>query len=273
MVTLPRPEVGRERSSGREPRHLLAGAFVIAIVVYLFAPVAVTVLFSFTTSPRLSLPIEGLTIEWYSKVFNDPRFIVALKNSAILAIGSSVVGVILGTMVAFGMVGMRARTRSATMMTSLLPAVLPPLILAVALALFFQAIGWPQGLLNAGIGHILLVLPFVVLTMNARLQTFDFSTLDAARDLGASPSRTFRDITFPLISSSVFGAALIAMALSLDSFVITWFNVGNLQTLPTLIWGLMRRGIDPSVNAVATATLVTLTALVILSNRVSRTAR
>lgn len=270
---MPRPGFGRERSSGREPRHLLAGAFVIGIVVYLFAPVAVTVLFSFTTSPRLSLPIEGLTLQWYAKALTDPRFIDALQNSAILAISSSVVAVILGTMVAFGMVGMRARRRSATLMTSLLPAVLPPLILAVALALFFQAIGRPQGLLNAGIGHILLAFPFVVLTMNARMETFDFSTLDAARDLGASPARTFRDITFPLISPSVFGAGLIAMALSLDSFIVTWFNVGNQQTLPTLIWGLMRRGIDPSVNAVATATLVILTALVILSNRVSRTAR
>ena len=83
----------------------------------------------------------------------------------------------------------------------------------------------------------------------ARLETFDFTVLDAARDLGASPWRTFRDITFPLIRPTVLGAALLATALSLDEFVVTWFNIGNSQTLPVLIWGLLRRGIDPSINA------------------------
>ena len=106
------------------------------------------------------------------------------------------------------------------------------------------------------IGHILVGLPFVILTMNARLETFDFTILDAARDLGASPWRTFRDITFPLIRPTVLGAALLAMALSLDEFVVTWFNIGNSQTLPVLIWGLLRRGIDPSINALASVVLV-----------------
>jgi spermidine/putrescine transport system permease protein len=106
--------------------------------------------------------------------------------------------------------------------------------------------------------------------MNARLETFDFSTLDAARDLGAGPLRTFRDITFPLIRPSVIGAALLAIALSLDEFVVTFFNIGNLMTVPVYIWGLVRKGIDPSINALATMTLVTLVLLVVVSNLVGR---
>jgi spermidine/putrescine transport system permease protein len=106
--------------------------------------------------------------------------------------------------------------------------------------------------------------------MNARLESFDFSTLEAARDLGATPLQTFRDVTFPLVRPSVLGASLLAMALSLDEFVVTWFNIGNLSTIPVLIWGLLRRGIDPSINALATAVLVVLVVLVVLSNLIAR---
>ncbi len=106
--------------------------------------------------------------------------------------------------------------------------------------------------------------------MNARLETFDFSTLEAARDLGASPLQTFRDVTFPLIRPSVIGAALLATALSLDEFVVTYFNIGTLMTVPVYIWGLVRKGIDPSLNAVATITLLTLVGLVVLSGVLSR---
>ena len=102
----------------------------------------------------------------------------------------------------------------------------------MALAVFFRTLGQPPSLVNAAVGHILVGLPFVILTMNARLETFDFSRLDAARDLGARPLRTFRDITFPLIRPSVIGAALLAIALSLDEFVVTWFNIGSQQTVP-----------------------------------------
>ena len=119
---------------------------------------------------------------------------------------------------------------------------------------------------NAAIGHVIVCLPFVILTMNARLETFDFTTLEAARDLGASPFRTFLDITFPLIRPSIIGAALLAAALSLDEFVVTWFNIGSQQTLPVLVWGLMRRGVDPSINAVASVLLLSLICLVAVSS-------
>ena len=122
---------------------------------------------------------------------------------------------------------------------------------------------------SAAIGHAVLSMPFVILTMNARLETFDFTTLEAARDLGASPLQTFRDITLPLIRTAVIGAGLLAVALSLDEFVVTWFNIGNEMTIPILIWGLLRRGIDPSINALASVVLVSLIIIVTVSNRLT----
>jgi spermidine/putrescine transport system permease protein len=247
-----------------------ARIFVAAVLIYLFAPVVVTVLFSFTTSPRLSLPIEGLTLDWYHQAFGNPLFTTALTNTLWLALITAVVSVGLGLPFAFGLARLRGRARGPLLTASLIPAAVPALVLGLALAVFFTTLRQPPGLLPAVIGHILVALPFVILTLNARLETFDFTVLEAARDLGASPLRTFRDITFPLIRPSVLGAALLAMALSIDEFVVTWFTIGNQQSLPVLIWGLLRRGIDPSVNALATVVLFSLIALVVLAGLLSR---
>jgi ABC-type spermidine/putrescine transport system permease subunit II len=243
---------------------------VIVVLVFLFAPVAVTVLFSFTVSPRLTLPIEGLTLDWYGSALRDPLFSRSLLNSILLALVAALGASALGVPFAFALARLRRRTRGALLTGSLLPAAIPALVLGIALAVFFNAFGRAPGLVNAAVGHMLVALPFVILTMNARLETFDFSVLEAARDLGASPLRTFRDVTLPLIRPSVIGAALLAMALSLDEFVVTWFNIGNDQSLPVLIWGFMRRGIDPSINALATLILAGLIILVVLSGLVGR---
>jgi spermidine/putrescine transport system permease protein len=247
-----------------------ARLFVAIVLVYLFAPVVVTVLFSFTTSPRLSLPIEGLTLDWYGEAFANPLFTTALTNTLWLALVTAVVAVGLGLPFAFGLARLRGRARGPLLTASLVPAAVPALVLGLALAVFFTTIHVQPGLLPAAVGHILVALPFVILTLNARLETFDFTVLEAARDLGASPIRTFRDITFPLIRPSVLGAALLAMALSIDEFVVTWFTIGNQQSLPVLIWGLLRRGIDPTVNALATVVLFSLIGLVVLAGLVSR---
>ena len=161
------------------------------------------------------------------------------------------------------------RKRSVLLIASLLPAAIPVLVLGIAMAAFFSAIGNQQGLFNTAIGHAMVSLPFVILTMNARLETFDFSTLEAARDLGASPLRTFRDITLPLIRTAIIGAGLLAIAMSLDEFVVTWFNIGNEMTIPVLIWGLLRRGIDPSINALASLVLISLVVIVTIASRLN----
>lgn len=249
----------------------LSIGFVALVLTWLYAPIFVIVLFSFTTSPRLSLPIEGVTLDWYGKALSDPLMTTALVNSLTLAAVTATVAGLLGATFAFGLVALkRARLRTGLLAASVLPAIVPLLVIGIALAVFFRGLGMPQGMLNAALGHILICMPFVVLTMNARLENFDFSVLEAARDLGASPFRTFRDITFPLIRPSVLGSGLLAAALSLDEFVVTWFNIGNRLTVPVLVWGWMRRGVDPSINAIATLLLCLLIALVLIANILTR---
>ena len=265
----------RARGTRRSVRTPSAGqvaafAYVVVVLVWLFAPIAVVVLFSFSTSPRMMLPFQGWTLDWYAAALSESLLQRAIVNSIILAGVTAVVATVIGVSFSFGVVKLRRRARGVFVTGSLLPAAVPVLVVGMALAVLFRTLGQPPSLVNAAVGHILIALPFVILTMNARLETFDFSTLDAARDLGASPLRTFRDITFPLIRPSVIGAALLAIALSLDEFVVTFFNIGSLMTVPVYIWGLVRKGIDPSVNALATMTLVTLVVLVVVSNLVGR---
>jgi ABC-type spermidine/putrescine transport system permease subunit II len=255
----------------RHRRVTAAGLFAVLVLLFLYAPVAVTVLFSFTTSPRLSLPIQGLTLGWYGEALDNPLISAALVNTVILAAASALGAGSIGTAFAFGIVRLQgARARAGLLGASLLPAVVPLLVIGIALAVFFRTIGSPQGLINAGIGHVLVSLPFVILTMNARLETFDFSVLEAARDLGASPARTFRDVTWPLTRPAILGAALLAAALSLDEFVVTWFNIGTELSVPVLVWGLMRRGIDPSINALASLLLGGMLALLLGAHLVGR---
>jgi len=254
-------------------RYVWAYVFVCAVMLYLYVPIAVTVLFSFANSPRLSLPIEGLTLDWYSRALDNPLIVTALRNTALLAAISAVGGCLMGTAFAFGVLKLRQeRTRRVLLGLGLLPAVVPLLVIGVALAVFFRTLGSKPGLFNAAVGHVLISMPFVVLTLNARLETFDFSVLEAARDLGATPGRAFLDITLPLIRTSVIGAGLLAAALSLDEFVVTWFNVGTELTAPVLIWGLMRRGVDPSINALATMLLAALLVLILAATMTSRRA-
>jgi ABC-type spermidine/putrescine transport system permease subunit II len=255
----------------RSAQRLLATGYVTAVLLFLYIPIAVIVLFSFADSPRLSLPIEGLTLDWYRRALADPLMTTALQNSLVLALLSAFAAGMLGASFAFGVVRLQsARLRSALLAASLLPAVIPLLVIGIALAVFFSALGLSQGLRNAAFGHVLVCLPFVILTMNSRLERFDFTLLEAAHDLGASPVRTFLDITFPLIRPSLQGAALLAAALSLDEFVVTWFNIGSQQTLPVLVWGLVRRGINPSINAVASILLISLIALIAVSHLSNR---
>jgi len=252
-------------------RRFAGGAFAVLVLVYLYAPIVVIILFSFTSSPRLAIPIEGFTLDWYASALSNPLMTTALSNSAILAVVSALAATVLGGAFAFGLVKLQGvRVRRTLLAGGLLPAVVPLLVIGIALAVFFRSLGMAPGLLNAAIGHALVCLPFVILTMNARLETFDFSVLEAARDLGASPSRAFLDITLPLIRPSLVGAALLAAALSLDEFVVTWFNIGNELSVPVLVWGMMRRGVDPSINAIAVMLLAALVILVIASNFIGR---
>ena len=227
-------------------------------VVFMLSPLVLLVLFAFSDKSLLTFPITGLTTEWFVKVYENQNFWIAFEKSMIVTGVVGLVSTVVGTMAAAALSRMRVRTATAVMSALTLPVMLPPLVLAIALANYYSMIGLKFGLPTVIAGHLVFTQPFVILIVHARMASFDHSAVDSARDLGASPLKAFFTITLPIVRPSVIGGALVAMALSFDDFVITFFTIGGGSTLPVYVWGLMRKGVNPQIN-VAAIVLITIT--------------
>ncbi len=227
------------------------------VAFYLMAPLLLVVLFSFNTSALTSLPLTGFTLDWYRKLVSIDYFLPALQNSLIVALFVGVLSVVTGTLAALVLARMApGRAQRITALLSL-PMMIPALIIGISLLTFFvRFLDFRLGLPAVILGQLVIVQPFVIAIVYARLQTFDWAIVDSARDLGASPLRAFLTITLPVIQPTIVGAALIALAISLDDFVITFFTIGSGNTLPTMVWGLVRTSLDPTINALATLLLL-----------------
>jgi len=234
-------------------------AFGAAVVVFMLTPLVLVVAFSFGTSALTSFPMGGLTLDWYRRLFAAEAFWGAATNSAIVAGSVGLASTAIGTMAALCLARLPARTAGPLLVLLGIPIMLPALIVGVALLSFFvRVLDLPLSLFTVVLGHLVITQPFVILIVHARMAGFDHTIVDGARDLGASPLTAFFTVTLPIIQATIVGAALIAMAISLDDFIITFFTIGSGNTIPTLVWSMVRTSLDPSINACATI-LITLT--------------
>lgn len=244
--------------------------FGATTVLFMLSPLVLLVLFSFGRNELASFPMRGFTLDWYAALFAKGDFWVALENSAYISLAVGVTSVLVGNLAAFAFARLRPRQAGPALAAIALPLMMPPLVLALALFSTYSALGMSLGLSTVVPGQVVFIQPFVILVIYARMTDFDPTLLDSARDLGASPMQAFFTVTLPIISPTVIGAALIAMALSLDEFIITYYTIGGGLTLPTLIWGLLRRSLDPSVNALATLILLATVGATVLAIRATR---
>ena len=231
------------------------GIVAVAFIVFLLSPIVLLVVFSFTTRTLTNFPIEGLSLRWWQEMVVTRQFWPSFANSLIVGFCVAVVSAIVGTLAAMGLAAMPTRRASVIMALLTLPVMLPPLVLGVALLSFYVTIDLKLGLPTVILSHVLFAQPFVILIVHARMINFDPRVVESARDLGATPLQAFFTVTLPIIRPVVIGAALIAMALSIDDFIITFFTIGTGNTLPTLVWGMIRTGLTPSVNAIGTLIL------------------
>jgi spermidine/putrescine transport system permease protein len=252
------------------PAKLTWGAFIISSFVFLLTPLVLVIAFSFGDNEHATLPIGGLTTRWYAVLFENHEFWRALHNSIVVTAAVGLISTVVGTVAALGIVQWNARAARAALSALAFPIMLPPLVLALALATFYSSLGARFGLTTVITSHLVFTQPFVILIIYSRLATFDFAVVDAGRDLGASMARIFFSIILPVIRPTVIGAALIAMAVSLDDFVITFFTIGGGLTLPTLVWGMMRTSLDPSINALGSLILLATVSASILALMLTR---
>ena len=239
-----------------ERRRLLWLVAGFAFAGFMMLPLALVVLFSFTSRSLTNFPIEALSLRWWDAMFAEPQFPGALRRSLTICLTAGLAAAVLGTMAASGLAAIPRRYASIIISFICLPLMMPALVVAVSLVTFFVSIGIRLSLMTVIVSHLLLTQPFVTLIVYAQLSGFDQRIVESARDLGASPWKAFLTITLPILRPTIVGAALIAAAISLDDFVVTFFTLGGGNTLPTLVWATLRTSVTPTVNAIGTLLLM-----------------
>ncbi len=246
---------------------------LLALLTALFLglPLLLVIVFSFNSSALTSLPLTGFTFDWYARLFAKAAFWPALWNSLLVAAAVALLSIVIGTLAALSLAQMKPARANVVIHLLSVPMMLPALIIGVALMSYFvRTISLPLGLGTVILGHLVIAQPFVILIVFARLATFDWAAVESARDLGASPLTAFLTVTLPIIQPTIVGAGLIALSISLDDFVIAFFTIGGGNTLPTLVWGMVRTSLDPTINAIATLLIVLSIGSTVLALLVSR---
>jgi spermidine/putrescine transport system permease protein len=237
-------------------RHVLT-AYAVLALVYLFLPISVVVAFSFNNPKgRFNFTWEGFTWKNWENPFAFPGIGPALRVSIELALLSSLVATILGTLIALALVRYRFRGSATTNLLIFIPMTTPEVVMGASLLTLFVNWRVAQGFGTILIAHILFNISYVVVTVRARLVGFDRHLEEAAMDLGANEWVTFLRVTLPLIMPGILAAGLLAFALSIDDFVITYFNAGSTTTFPLFVWGAARVATPPQINVIGTAIFV-----------------
>jgi spermidine/putrescine transport system permease protein len=237
--------------SERNPPGLGLKLYAVLSYAFLYIPILILILFSFNTS-KYSIKWTGFTLRWYQDLFNDRFIWEATRNTLIIATVATVVSTIIGTAAALALHRYRFRGKGFSEATLYIPIIIPEVVMGIAMLAFFAQMGFQLGLGTIIIAHIAFCVPFVTLTVRARLHGFDRSVEEAAMDLGANEWITFWRITLPIIMPGVLAGALLAFTLSLDDYIITLFTAGpGSTTLPLRVFAMLRQAVTPKVNALS----------------------
>ncbi len=235
--------------------------FAALMYLLLYAPILVLVFFSFNSS-RSTQVWTGFSTEWYGELLRDQTILDAFRTSIIVGVTATAIATVIGTLTALALTRYRFRGKTFADSTIYAATVMPEIVVGVSLLVFFVAASLQLGITTIIIAHVAFTISFVTIVVRARLSGMDQSIEEAAQDLGASGLQTFRLVTLPLIAPGVLAGALLAFALSIDDFVITFFNNGSYSTFPLFVFTQAQRQIPPNINVVATMSfLVTLGAM------------
>jgi len=245
--------VRSDQSASRvRPTRIALLAWTILVLIFLYLPIALIVIFSFNDS-ALNIFWQGFTTQWYAAVFNDDPLMLALRNSVIIASVTTVGATLLGTIGAWLLHRYRFPARRALLALIFFPMIVPEIIMGVSLLLLFSAMGIGLGFGTVICAHVTFCFPFVMVAVAARLEGLDPSLEEAAIDLGATPAGAFVRVIVPYLMPSIIAGALMAFTLSIDEFVVTYFTYNAASvTLPIKIYGLIKPGLTPAINALST---------------------
>jgi spermidine/putrescine transport system permease protein len=248
-------------------RHHVLTAYAIAAFAYLLVPIAIVVAFSFNDpAGRYNYTWQGFTLDQWRNWDGVPGLRDAMTLSLEIAVLASIAATVLGTLIALALVRYGFRGRGGTNVLVFLPMATPEVVLGASLlTLFLNVSVLTFGFTTILIAHVMFCISYVVVTVKARLIGFDRSLEEAAMDLGANEITTFRKVTLPLIAPAILAGLLLSFALSIDDFVVTYFNAGSEVTFPLFVWGAAQRGVPPQVNVMGTVIFIVALSFMVLN--------
>ena len=246
---------------------LLMRTYVIMVFCFMYLPIAVMIAFSFNESKSRS-NFTGFTLGWYKSLFHNEMILSALGLSLVLALVSSIIATVLGTLATIGINSMSRRSQLIINNLSYVPVVNPEIITGVSLMLLFVMaqnfgiFGWTTLL----VAHITFNVPYVIFNVGPKLRQLDPSLYNAALDLGCTPRQAFFKVIMPQLSPAILSAFLICLTYSIDDFMISYFNSGTMQTLPIAIYSMTRKKVSPEINALSAVIFCVILAIILISN-------
>jgi spermidine/putrescine transport system permease protein len=246
------------------------GVWTTLVFLFLYLPIAVLVVYSFNTS-KLNIVWEGFTWQWYADVWDNVRITRALKNSLIVASFTTIASVVIGTGGAWLLHRFRYRFSRTIQTLICVPMIMPEIVMGISLLIFFTVLNLELGHLTVILAHITFCFPFVLVAVQARLQGLDPAMEEAALDLGATPLKAFWLVIVPCLRPAIISGALMAFTLSMDELIITVFTTGpGSATLPTVVFGMAKIGLNPMLNALSAIFILTTVAFVLFSNHLKK---
>jgi len=261
----------------RDFKHIALSAFVLAVFVYIYSPIALLVAFSFNRGISVGGRVVsstvtwlGFSLEWYGALFAEPNLLRAFSLSASIALIVALISGIVGAFAAYAYSRYNYRGKQGFDAFLLVPVIIPEIAQALAMLLYFRLVGLNYGVATIIMGHLTFAIPYVYLVMKARFAGYDRAFEEAGYSLGANEVRTFLTVTAPLIMPGILAGSLMAFTLSFDDFVISSFLSGaGINTLPMIIYARIRFGINPDINAIASITFGLSTVFVFLTQVLS----
>jgi|Deesub1362B_J571_1020462.scaffolds.fasta_scaffold00003_220 spermidine/putrescine transport system permease protein len=234
-------------------RKILAVYTSIAIIIFIYLPILILIIYSFHVSPYFTVPFQGFSLRWYKALLEIPEIADALWNSIWIATAVTALSLALGIPPGFAIIRWKAKARTAYLIYLMIPFVIPWLLIGVADLIFYIAIGMPLSNLTVILSHVTYSIPLVAVIVSARVFALNPSIEEASMDLGADELTTFKNITLPLLFPAIASAAIITFAWSFDNFIITYFTIGEGYTFPVWVWSVLGRRpkILPVINAVS----------------------
>jgi len=240
------------------------------VYVFLYAPIFVMIFFSFN-STKSKTSFSGFSLRWYEELFKDEWLMESLVNTALIAVISSIAATVLGTLAAIGICNLKRKPRNFVMNISNIPIINPEIVTGVSLMLLFvfvvKIFQGELGFVTVLLSHIAFSTPYVVLNVIPRIKSMNMNLYEAALDLGCVPTKAFYKVVLPEISPGILAGFFMAFTFSLDDFIISYFVCGStFQTLPIYIYGLLKRPIPLSINALSAIMFLVIITALVLSN-------